>query len=511
MNCRQPIFDRHRRLRAFTLIEVMISIALALVLILGVSQIFGIAQRTTGAGNAVLIDTETSRAVAQTFTNDFRAIANDTSSPGLVIVSYSAAAFRNKADQSQDRDADPRTFNDPNGTGSLPLTHPSSMITAVNSHIHRQDRVCFFERDQFSRQTGNSSTVDPGISLTSMTTSNEAFVWIGHLALPNNQEVANWTTTNPGPNTAGSYFSPGQPAVNTTTPNDNNLFASDWILGREVILLTPTANGEIGFNGPNPTSSATKIRNGLSLLATNNRAVGTNVFLYASRYDLDFTSMSLYRTFIGTSKTWWQDLAGVTAAGTTRITKDQRYFGNPFLRKPTAGTTGNAAAQWMSAAVAQTSPIFVRGCTQFIVEFAGDFVTQNTAGAVTSAVPDGQIDYVADPTTGARKIRWYGFSRDTNDDGVINPQQDVVPLCTLLGSSTPASAFERVVPTGTWVNGIANEQATRVSRPYVCAWGPDTDAAGIPRPKMIRITMAVDDPAGHLNSEQTYEYVYNLP
>ena len=32
-----------------------------------------------------------------------------------------------------------------------------------------------------------------------------------------------------------------------------------------------------------------------------------------------------------------------------------------------------------------------------------------------------------------------------------------------------------------------------------------------PKPKMIRITMTIDDPGGRLGEGQTYEYIYTLP
>ena len=42
---------------------------------------------------------------------------------------------------------------------------------------------------------------------------------------------------------------------------------------------------------------------------------------------------------------------------------------------------------------------------------------------------------------------------------------------------------------------------------HVAAWGPDTTE---PLPKMIRITVAMDDPNGNLKSPQWFEYVINL-
>jgi hypothetical protein len=47
---------------------------------------------------------------------------------------------------------------------------------------------------------------------------------------------------------------------------------------------------------------------------------------------------------------------------------------------------------------------------------------------------------------------------------------------------------------------------------YCAAWGPAELASGsILRPKMLRITMTVDEPFGRMAQGQTYEYIINLP
>ena len=69
--------------------------------------------------------------------------------------------------------------------------------------------------------------------------------------------------------------------------------------------------------------------------------------------------------------------------------------------------------------------MFVRGCSQFIVEFAGNYVTQNqdstpnnsNFGKVTSPTPDpsGKLDFIPMKDANGnwtRQIRWYGFPRD---------------------------------------------------------------------------------------------------
>lgn len=517
------------RRSGFTLVEVMISIAIALVLILGISQIFSMAQRTTGAGNSIIATVETVRGVQSTLASDFRSMSDTVGdSPGIVIVSYALPAWRSAADRANDRDADPTTLNDPAGTGSLaPLNY-----TQVNDRIHRVDKIIFFARDRYARQTGDTP------NLTSPMTSGEAMIVLGHAALPNNATLKNWAFNRPQ---VGAYNNPGDPG-SAAVPDDNNLFASDWILSRQVMLLSPAPASTNNYFVANSAGDP------LASWASNPSLTNSSphIPIYASRYDVAGTSIANYRQFINanvTSYKWWEAISGIStsyAFGSngapptvvpTAISSDQRYMVNPFLIKPPSTAAANAAAQRLSAAVAQASPIFVRGCTQFIVEFAGDFVSQDASGNVTASAPDGQIDYTIDPITAVRQIRWYGFPRQSTDEGKAGIvggkaafQYGVAPLrdTWLKGAATPPR-LERCAPTqatapNRWPNTTRNGYASSMgatnnlaSQAYVCAWGPDTDALQIPRPKMIRIIMAIDDPAGHLNTQQVYEYVFNLP
>ena len=188
--------------------------------------------------------------------------------------------------------------------------------------------------------------------------------------------------------------------------------------------------------------------------------------------------------------------------------------------------------------------VFLANCSQFAVEYAGDFVTQVKAdpygatpaerqppdeGRVASNEPDDVLDFVKAPD-GAVNVRWYGLPRDANGDGRIeggggrgqsNRLTDVVPLRDVRRTASvrktgerDEAPFERMTdekgrqrlpfPAGGDYAGSMPEGAT-----YVVAWGPDT--AGSPRPLMLRIVFALDDPSGRLSEAQTYEYVVRLP
>lgn len=553
----------------FTLVEVMISIAIALVLILGIAQIFSMAQRTTGAGTQVLAATDATRGIQQTLLNDARGITNTIGdSPALVIFSFPQAVFRNKVDQQEDLDGKPTTLNDPvNGGQSL----AAESISTIDDRIHRTDALGFFARGSFTRRTGDSGNTAPSYpaSLTSPTTSEEAFIWYGHLALPDNDAIAHWQWNNPStPTPPGQFWNPGS---GDPKLNPNNFFASDWILGREVILLAPRlGSGEphiLGTStGNNPLWLSTSTSSSGNLTESQSYAVdgSVNIPLHSSRYDLADGSIASYRQVFpppqpAVTFAWWPGWEGLSGwdikwaptppaysppPPTPTQVQQTRFFADPFARKPASGAVGSAATQQLSAAIAQMSPIFVRGCSQFIVEFAGDYLTQDANGQIVAGKPDGQIDYVdiVDPVTKrhTHQIRWYGFPRNTaaTANGPTPFDGGVLPLSELLNLvNKPAVGhtldFERsplpkagggVPPPGPWngtwatnavtTNGLPAlyPQATGGSpTPYLCAWGPDTDGFGVPRPKMLRITVGIDDPTGHLNTQQIYEYVINLP
>src|ERR1019366_2708079 len=89
---------------AFTLVELLVSIAIALLLILGVNTVFKVTAQTVGAGNAILTATRDARTIFQTFLADLNGIdpvpaAGSTSGDGpfFVIRSDHVYAFRNIA------------------------------------------------------------------------------------------------------------------------------------------------------------------------------------------------------------------------------------------------------------------------------------------------------------------------------------------------------------------------------------------------------------------------------
>src|SRR4051812_12750001 len=80
-----------RRRPAFTLVELMISIALALMLIYGIAQVFKLSGDTVGANQAVATMVRDQRAAEATLTEDFRNSLPD--SPLFLISNRIAYGF----------------------------------------------------------------------------------------------------------------------------------------------------------------------------------------------------------------------------------------------------------------------------------------------------------------------------------------------------------------------------------------------------------------------------------
>ena len=531
--------------RAFTLVELMVSIAMVLIIILGVNAIFKMASDTVNGGMAMSAAVREARGAQTVLYDDFRtAVIND--GPFLLIRSEWVPAFRNAADEQSDRDGLPLTqdFDNNNTEGETGVPGEITPPLVYNNRNHRTDRVSFFSNHLYRRQTGthNGTTsrfVDVG-------SSNEAYVWIGHLDQPD------FRTPLSGTPRRFAHRGPGE------TPKDlnaNNYYATDWVLGRVVTLLTevPVPPGTATSAAPNyfddpslitPTSTADLVPLGPEGRSKERDADGVQDQFSWSRYDMAQTSVSRFRQKVADfiayrghnitpePSTWYEILAGEWGTGKNSA----RFQGYPFPDRPVT-----------PYGVARTAPVFVRGCTQFIVEYAGDYLAQADNGSVVGTYlngpqgVDGQVDFLpivdqpfaAAPAQSVRKIRWYGMPRNVHpwDDlpaGPVisgapasDPKQgnlyDVIPLRDLLeasGASVPANFFEHfdgLPAQRNYADRSAVDPDPRKTR-YYAAWGPDDLRSGsLTRPKMLRITMTVDDPDGRITEGQTFEFVIDLP
>jgi type II secretory pathway pseudopilin PulG len=633
--------QQHRRprpdaLAGFTLVELMLSIAMVVLLLIGINQVFQYTTQAISVGQTISAAVRDSRAAQTAFSQDLGSAASD--GPFLIIHSSQVYAFRNRADMAADKDQDASTI-DINADGKEgDTTVPGENISPAtyNYRNHRVDVLSFFSRALFPAQTGDSQFVYPNVAST------EARVWYGFLKLPdgsylNPQDTGYNETTSyrfpgmtPGTSTvstsATATISPTITSGSTASNNPNNYFATDWALGRVATLLLPTLSHTAGatnylssfFSYKNTYSqwnaslgtptNLTPLCNDSAAASVTNSTTDSNGLTWNqewSRFDVAQSSISNYSSQlqayitanygVGLTNGGWASnfFVGTTATSTTTSTTSQLFQCNPYVT--TFSTTSTSAKTTPPAKMARVSPFLLKGCTQFIVEFAGDFVTQDnnpndsTYGEVlnyvtTTAGNGDGLDYVLIPTyTGTvintrsawtKQIRWYGQPRSAtgglsvhgNKSATYNPSSytmmgvptfsgtlaevssppsppnstgdsaylsDVCPLRDLIACLPSAALInlqnqiysnhggwiERTLP-GTSAGGGASNYADVTSSganglangsDYLVAWGPDSDAIGIPRPKLIRITLTLDDSTSPNTDGQTYQYVFALP
>jgi hypothetical protein len=255
-------------------------------------------------------------------------------------------------------------------------------------------------------------------------------------------------------------------------------------------------------------------------------------WLQDARFDVAATSINSYRnkmqSYLGNSSNaskpyWWDQMLDGNFNPTIALPQNAgtRFKCNPYIPKPM--TADN---------MAQTTPYCLGGCSQFVVEYAGDYLKQDnnpsdinyglgSTGGPPTAGSDGQIDYVVlnrNTPQQRKQILWYGLPRNTSGNATINRfNGDVVPLGVWLSASgAPPQTFEKApYPTMTF-DSNGNLTNMTAGQPYICAWGPGNGNASpqIPAdvaPKLIRITLTIDDPTGRLPDGQTYQYVFAVP
>lgn len=538
------------RRSAFTLVEVMVSIAVALLLLLGVNQVFHATALTTGVGLALSTSQQMSRTVKSTLQSDLKNGAWDTGM--LIIRNEQVYAYRNTADQQSAADPNDPSKPDP----SLAAAFPGGFYPAytVNSRSHRVDRIGFFARGLFDRQTS------PGPLDSAPVQGTEAWIWYGHLALPNNNVLKGQTRDSwVAPTGAAEYFGPGVPNTSNAA-NDNNFFASDWTLGRFATLLLGPSNT---FSAQTLATNPDYLRLDMSIsyatpLAFDSVSAavggGSPEFAYKSLHDVAADSIANFTARLSQDVSatnpavnpadgipWYYSMIGVDS--TQQPPVDHRYQASPYIPSVGLDKNNNNSSRISPTSLALAAPVMARGCCHFIVEYAGNYLTQTDSpgtiddGTITNGVPSqnpDHIDFVSvyDQTTTqyVRKIRWYGFPRDTN--GIPGIQyDDVLPLRDVLALNNkgPKAPFENFgvgfpdPPGAILTKGPAvqsntlmqyNQLGNRPDYAYTCAWGsyparqPPWPNYGLP--KLLRITVVFDDPNGRLGTEQSYEYIIDL-
>ncbi len=601
-----------RRLgRGFTLVELLVTVALVAVLMAGIASVFGIAARTVDIASSVSDNTRQIRAAQTVMESDLAGYADD---GVLIIHGLRMAALPNAevaltdrdypavaAGGFADRDAALRSFD----RDGLPGDEPTPLFE-LGQRNFRLDRLIFFGRGDYTGQTGNPGTLISDIS------SNEAAFLYGHLRQPSNEgltqmaggNMAAFTSVN-NPVPGHGLYDAALTADDEATPSENNFYADQWALGRTTLLLKePTANtADVDLDGTLGSGEGGSVimldepvddvptaarffgrNNDLAIFGSYSNTIGINLT------PLTFGSPSTVASAINGSYTSEgtpfpiqssrYDVAGVSIAGyNQQLERFTRLNGGGvgsavwphFVMNYRAQGTARATRPLSPRSLARTVPVLLEQCNSFAVEFAGDFVTQNTNpfdtgyGIVTGVGPDGTTDFVVlNPGSPQQRAmtRFYGMPRDIGGyaggtfipepDGFIpgnsapnqadnasNDLVDVVPLRDVIYSAATGLSnaqvaalvptFERIarfndasfdLTTGGMTEGVAPFVSLRPAAEYnVSPTGDDIlprqqylaawgpDTTDEPRPQLLRIVVGIGSAE---SAGETYEFVVDL-
>ncbi|HEX4053087.1 MAG TPA: hypothetical protein VHX86_02370 [Tepidisphaeraceae bacterium] len=647
------------RRTAFTLVELMLSLAMVLLLIIGINYVFRSASDAVSAGENLNGINSAAQATQPILFNDLRDVSKNP--PCFIIASQLVTQFLNSDDAKTS--SDPTVIvTDNAGTqvkiansasiGVGPGKYASSLSPAIlNNRNHRADLLEFFAHGLYHRRSGNDGTYIGTES------SDDAFIQIGHAALPANDLSAFYGPTGL-PISSGQSSAMGTPGVARV-----GAYAADWVLARRITLLASPWTPPAGSTNPQPITlgdyyyaavpnayspallnppvgidNATQFgvnmsplsygTQDISAVASGGTPATSNTQIQSSRYDIAGVTPDQYERTIANAILGWQTAGYLNASPwwnpliysfpiTQNLATVPQYWAtssppyavpyyqvpaqipnsSPLYYTPLAprgiksfipANVSNAdkpydPGQWLNrpqcnpliqsplsaAALAEMAPYFLQHCSQFIVEYAGDYLQQNPAtGDMTGLGPDGQIDFYLD-ANGNKHIRWYGMPRSSTGtphlDGLgsglanevlIRGYDNTTDSGKSLGSMPPSGIlnyFTDVIPLrdyySMWLDS-QNDNTLVYSPPwevdvnfdpthdYGAYFNPTTNSvkyapqanpqandnafnnpANPPRyvaawhddmPAMIRILIKVDDPNNKIKDGPWYEYVFRL-
>jgi len=200
----------------------------------------------------------------------------------------------------------------------------------------------------------------------------------------------------------------GQRSTNATSPNPNRL-AQDWVLGRQALFLrdTFTAGGQIYTDG---VGAFDRVHNapGFNALAqaVTDVSIMTLDDLTGSTGALDGIPSNRYKEIILGKR--------IINTPNSKIAGGMVYSRVPLLTLPSPTGT-----DLESKDIARNHTYYMGGVSDFIIEFAGDLVTDHDYANLPTEThrPDGELD--RDPDG---RIKWYtGISANYKERPGTNP------------------------------------------------------------------------------------------
>lgn len=590
----------------FTLVELLIAVALLTLLMLTISRVFTITSKTVRVGVSKSAAVRALSGVQSVISQDLqgdglgeKGIVPAREMPFLIISNLrvaaladeedeaSAATYRQVKDQLLDTQRDwtsremersraVRTV-DFDGDG---VETPGEVVPLFTEGFrnYRVDSCSFFSRGSFQRQTGRFDLTGRDALVGNKLNVENAWVWYGHLK----KAVGD-------PNTLfdpAGYAAPGElfsmpNAVGTTRRNANNLYANDFVLGRVVTLMRQPqrlSNNVVAvfddadsaqwfaWPGSRDPTQPDQPAPPLSPLATGT-PIASVTLNSANQGELRFIGRrSLRADEVQPTQavTIEQGLVDIAGAGLAEMRRSVlaasaadrawpslvfgshnrpdgggRFWFNPFPETLPTSAMGTATSAYSAAWSSEQTKVLAARCPQFIVEFAGDFVSQADNASVTSAAPDGRMDFAL--IDGVRHIKWYGMPRDMDGDSKVLADRatislDVQPLRDMLiGAAVNGQSlatycisnggvwqfnFESQViapPTGGQTDYLqivqeftpATGSTPSDSSSYVCAFGP-AQFESRHYPKLIRFTIDCASPRNTESEPSRAVFTYSV-
>lgn len=565
----------------FTLTEVLLAVALMSLLLLAISQIFAITSKTIRIGANKSASLRTLSAIRAVINQDLQGSGFNESgivpareAPFMIISNMRVAAFADEEDeqsastyraqksgftQSAYPDSAVMEFARSRAIRTTDLNFDGAEsagevmpIYAEGFRNHRVDTFSFFSRGRFQRQTGRFDLTGRDALVGTRLDVENAWIWYGHLKVAvGNPE----TLFRPE-----GYAAPGEHYSRAVVDRDgqfnrNNLYANQFVLGRVVTMMRqPQSVGStlsVFDENNQPQWFAWPRSTDLSPLASGSPIVSVNAdgdLRYINRPSLraDGTDVAdavtieqglvdLAGAGLGTMRgkvlarqgallPWHEELFG----SHNQRAGGGRFWFNPFPETLPSSVQGTATSAYSAAWSSEQSKVLAHRSPQFIVEFAGDFVTQDlNTSVVTAAEPDGRLDFAL--IGRVMHTKWYGMPRDIDLDGMVSAARataslDVQPVRDMLVSATPTAqslvANCSQLPDRTWRfhfeqraplhppastqsnyltiideirSGGGTDDTPADSSAYVCGFGP-TQLDSKMYPRLIRITIDCASP-----------------